>query len=87
MTKAAALARVEAEKRVREATFAKKRAREALERLAYLAAKENEMMEDIKGGGGVDDAANKGGNSNGVYLGYPPSQITGQQQQQQGTLK
>ncbi|KAJ6889719.1 hypothetical protein NC651_023463 [Populus alba x Populus x berolinensis] len=89
MTKAAALARVEAEKRVKEATFAKKRAREALERLAYLAAKENEMMEDIKGGG-VDDAANKGGNSNGVYLGYPPSQITGQQQQQQqqqGTLK
>jgi hypothetical protein len=86
MTKAAALARVEAEKRVKEATYAKKRAREALERLAYLAAKENEMMEDIKGGG-VDDAANKRGNSNGVYLGYPPSQITGQQQQQQGTLK
>jgi hypothetical protein len=86
MTKAAALARVEAEKRVKEATYAKKRAREALERLAYLAAKESEMMEDIKGGG-VDDAANKGGNSNGVYLGYPPSQITGQQQQQQGTLK
>ncbi|KAF9673220.1 hypothetical protein SADUNF_Sadunf10G0001700 [Salix dunnii] len=86
MTKAAALARVEAEKRVKEATFAKKRAREALERLAYLAAKENEMMEGIKGGGGVNDDAKKGGNTNEVYLISPP-QITGQQQQQQWTLK
>ncbi|KDP28008.1 hypothetical protein JCGZ_19088 [Jatropha curcas] len=45
MAKAATVARVEAERRVKEAALAKKRAREALERLAYLAAKEKEMKE------------------------------------------
>ncbi|XP_021897913.1 uncharacterized protein LOC110814673 [Carica papaya] len=38
MTKAAVVARVEAERRVKEAALAKKRAREALEKLAHLAA-------------------------------------------------
>ncbi|EEF43189.1 uncharacterized protein LOC8261350 [Ricinus communis] len=40
MAKAAALARLEAERRVKEATLAKKRAREALERLAFLSAQD-----------------------------------------------
>lgn len=40
MSKAAAVARVEAERRVKEAALAKKRAREALESLLYLAAEE-----------------------------------------------
>ncbi|MBA0681667.1 hypothetical protein Goari_023453, partial [Gossypium aridum] len=42
MTKAAAVAKVEAERRVKEATLAKKRAKEALERLALLARKDND---------------------------------------------
>lgn len=48
MTKAAAVARVEAERRVKEATLAKKRAREALERLAFLAAKEKQNKGAVK---------------------------------------
>lgn len=48
MTKAAAVARVEAERRVKEATLAKKRAREALERLAFLAAKEKQNKVAVK---------------------------------------
>ncbi|XVF38975.1 hypothetical protein REPUB_Repub20aG0149100 [Reevesia pubescens] len=44
MTKAAAVARVEAERRVKEATLAKKRAKEALERLAFLARKDNDRL-------------------------------------------
>ncbi|GAV78529.1 hypothetical protein CFOL_v3_21995 [Cephalotus follicularis] len=48
MTKAATLARVEAERRVKEAAFAKKRAREALERLLYLGAKEKEKDSKFK---------------------------------------
>ncbi|KAJ9181737.1 hypothetical protein P3X46_005800 [Hevea brasiliensis] len=48
MTKAAAVARVEAERRVKEAALAKKRAREALERLAFLAAKEKETKGAVK---------------------------------------
>jgi len=44
MSKAAAVARVEAERRVKEATLAKKRAKEALERLAFLARKDNDRL-------------------------------------------
>ncbi|OMO58577.1 hypothetical protein COLO4_34517 [Corchorus olitorius] len=44
MSKAAAVARVEAERKVKEATLAKKRAKEALERLAFLARKENDRL-------------------------------------------
>ncbi|XVE65459.1 hypothetical protein DITRI_Ditri08aG0001400 [Diplodiscus trichospermus] len=44
MTKAAAVARVEAERRVKEATLAKKRAKEALDRLAFLACKDNDRL-------------------------------------------
>ncbi|XP_022721779.1 uncharacterized protein LOC111279152 [Durio zibethinus] len=43
MTKAAAVARVEAERRVKEATLTKKRAKEALERLAFLARKDKDL--------------------------------------------
>ncbi|KAH7513584.1 hypothetical protein ACOSP7_007824 [Xanthoceras sorbifolium] len=46
MSKAAAVARVEAERKVKEAALAKKRAREALERLLYMAADEKER--DLK---------------------------------------
>ncbi|KAL6343862.1 hypothetical protein AAG906_027633 [Vitis piasezkii] len=42
MKKAAAVARVEAERRVKEASLARKRAREALERLAYLVSKDKD---------------------------------------------
>ncbi|KAE8683380.1 Ribosomal protein L3 plastid isoform 1 [Hibiscus syriacus] len=42
MTKAAAVAKLEAERRVKEATLAKKRAKEALERLALLVRKDND---------------------------------------------
>ena len=42
MNKAAAVARVEAERRVKEASLARKRAREALERLAYVASKDKD---------------------------------------------
>lgn len=48
MSKAAAIARVEAERRVKEAALARKRAREALERVAYLTLKEKER--DLKAG-------------------------------------
>ncbi|KAK9288430.1 hypothetical protein L1049_016887 [Liquidambar formosana] len=48
MSKAAAVARVEAERRVKEAALAKKRAREALERVAYLVSKEKEKNKDSK---------------------------------------
>ncbi|XWS38872.1 hypothetical protein CRYUN_Cryun18bG0000600 [Craigia yunnanensis] len=44
MNKAAAVARVEAERRVKEATLAKKRAKEALDRLAFLARKDNDRL-------------------------------------------
>lgn len=42
MKKAAAAARIDAERRVKEAVSAKKRAREALEVLAFLVTKEKE---------------------------------------------
>ncbi|KAA8528164.1 hypothetical protein F0562_035585 [Nyssa sinensis] len=42
MNKASAVARTEAEKRVKEAAVARKRAREALEQVAYLALKEKD---------------------------------------------
>ncbi|XP_056165403.1 uncharacterized protein LOC115687472 [Syzygium oleosum] len=48
MSKAAAIARVEAERRVKEAALARKRAREALERVAFLTLKEKER--DLKVG-------------------------------------
>ncbi|XWS53439.1 hypothetical protein CRYUN_Cryun10bG0001600 [Craigia yunnanensis] len=44
MSKAAAVARVEAERRVKEATLAKKRAKEALDRLAFLDRKDNDRL-------------------------------------------
>ncbi|XWS14296.1 hypothetical protein CRYUN_Cryun36dG0110300 [Craigia yunnanensis] len=44
MTKAAAVARVEAERRVKEATLTKKRVKEALERLAFLVRKDNDRL-------------------------------------------
>ncbi|XP_061991840.1 uncharacterized protein LOC133709906 [Rosa rugosa] len=50
MKKAAAAARSDAERRVKEAVSAKKRAREALEVLAFLVNKEKEEK-DSKGGG------------------------------------
>ncbi|KAK4802854.1 hypothetical protein SAY86_001057 [Trapa natans] len=43
MSKAAHTARIEAERRVKEAALARKRAREALERVAYLSLKEEEL--------------------------------------------
>ncbi|XP_010270989.1 PREDICTED: uncharacterized protein LOC104607149 [Nelumbo nucifera] len=46
MSKAAAVARIEAERRVKEASVTKKRAREALERVAFLVAKEKEKDKD-----------------------------------------
>lgn len=64
MSKAAAVARVEAERRVKEAALAKKRAREALESLLYLAAEEKKgKLARVDG--------NSGGpkNSNGFGLG------------------
>ncbi|ESR32473.1 hypothetical protein CICLE_v10005819mg [Citrus x clementina] len=64
MSKAAAVARVEAERRVKEAALAKKRAREALERLLNLAAEEKKgKLARVDG--------NNGGpkNSNGFTLG------------------
>lgn len=42
MNKAATVARVDAERKIKDAQLAKKRAREALERVAYLASKEEE---------------------------------------------
>ncbi|XP_040990823.1 uncharacterized protein LOC121237949 [Juglans microcarpa x Juglans regia] len=48
MNKAAATARLDAERRAKEAAFAKKKAREALDRLALLFLKENENGEDKK---------------------------------------
>lgn len=42
MNKAATVARVDAERKIKEAQLAKKRAREALERVAYLASQEEE---------------------------------------------
>ncbi|XP_019052140.1 PREDICTED: uncharacterized protein LOC104590888 [Nelumbo nucifera] len=47
MSKAAAAARIEAEKRVKEAALTKKRAREALERVAFLVGKEKERGKEM----------------------------------------
>ncbi|XP_050373943.1 uncharacterized protein LOC126791529 [Argentina anserina] len=58
MKKAAAAARSDAERRVREAVSAKKRAREALEVLAFLVSKEKEEK-DSKGGGGELNSGQK----------------------------
>lgn len=44
MSKAAAVARVEAERRVKEATLARKRAKEALDRLDFLSRKDNDRL-------------------------------------------
>ncbi|GLT73880.1 hypothetical protein SLA2020_457100 [Shorea laevis] len=49
MTKAAAAIRTDAEKKVKEAALARKRAKEALERLTFLAAKESEESGREKG--------------------------------------
>ncbi|KAK2646389.1 hypothetical protein Ddye_021584 [Dipteronia dyeriana] len=65
MIKAAAVARVEAERRVKEATLAKKRAREALERLLYLAAKEKER--DSKKAKSTNDKHRGDKSSNGLH--------------------
>lgn len=46
MAKAAASLKAEAEKKVKEAALARKRAKEALEKLAFLAAQEKEEEED-----------------------------------------
>ncbi|XP_057958972.1 uncharacterized protein LOC131151667 [Malania oleifera] len=56
MAKAVNVARVEAERRVREAALAKRRAREALERVAYLVAKDKEKNPAPKVHSKVDTA-------------------------------
>ncbi|KAJ0035530.1 hypothetical protein Pint_24184 [Pistacia integerrima] len=86
MSKAAAMARVEAERRVKEAALAKKRAREALERLLYLAAEEKER-ELKKGSVGVLVKSNNGKNvgeksSNGLYP-VPSGAVAGHYQHQE----
>lgn len=86
MSKAAAMARVEAERRVKEAALAKKRAREALERLLYLAAEERER-ETKKGSGGVLVKSNNDKNvgeksSNGLYP-VPSGAVAGHYQRQE----
>ncbi|KAJ4721891.1 DNA binding protein [Melia azedarach] len=67
MSKAAAVARVEAERRVKEAALAKKRAREALEKLLYLAAEEKKgkSVRPRIGAEGNNNGGDKG--SNGLY--------------------
>lgn len=49
MSKAATVARVEAERRVKEAALARKRARESLERVAYLTLKYKDFSQVSKG--------------------------------------
>ncbi|KAJ0093454.1 hypothetical protein Patl1_24735 [Pistacia atlantica] len=78
--------RVEAERRVKEAALAKKRAREALERLLYLAAEEKER-ELKKGSVGVLVKSNNGKNlgeksSNGLYP-VPSGAVAGHYQHQE----
>ncbi|KAK4742716.1 hypothetical protein SAY87_000717 [Trapa incisa] len=51
MNKAAHTARIEAERRVKEAALARKRAREALERVSFLSLKEKEELKMVVNGG------------------------------------
>ncbi|OWM63245.1 uncharacterized protein LOC116192797 [Punica granatum] len=53
MSKAAHTARIEAERRVKEAALARKRAREALERVAFLSLKEKERELKVTANGGL----------------------------------
>lgn len=53
MSKAAHTTRIEAERRVKEAALAKKRAREALERVAFLSLKEKEKELKVTVSGGL----------------------------------
>ncbi|KAH7571268.1 hypothetical protein JRO89_XS04G0011300 [Xanthoceras sorbifolium] len=57
MTKAVAVARIEAEKKAKDAASARKRAREALERVALLITKNNSNAARTNGGGGDGSAA------------------------------
>lgn len=65
MNKAAAAARLEAEKRVKEAAVTRKRAKDALELLAQLVAKEKSEPKSMIGG------VQKSSSNNHVHFGSP----------------
>lgn len=84
MSKAATAARTEAERRAKEAAFTRKRAREALEHVTHLAAKEKVRRKEIllvssevlpSGGGNVGSVVvkreNIGGNANSGVVATP----------------
>lgn len=60
MNKAAVAAKAEAERRVKEAAFTRKRAKEALEHVAHLVIKEKAMRKETALGGPADAAAGRG---------------------------
>lgn len=79
MNKAAVAAKAEAERRVKEAAFTRKRAKEALEHVAHLVIKEKARRKEAALGGPAADAAGRGlggiASNGGGYAAPPHARI------------